>query len=232
MPTTNYKIACFASSTESGCCTSDAYHAQCYDPYCSDCVVDTNSSTGYGGVFPRSCTSGANCLGCVSGGTTCPGECKCHPGSGCGCYTPGTYSPIACTGGSSGCVETACHCCTSSGLLVAIASNYQATATYNIDPYGAIYFTSVSWSYVKSTCNSQGLISVNLDRISAGSGGRTSIQAISPGNATLNTSGTWTGNTLGGNAQDTYVINMTALAATVSGIWCPDSEDITVYQPS
>ncbi len=89
MPTTNYKIACFASSTESGCCTSDAYHAQCYDPYCSDCVVDTNSSTGYGGVFPRSCTSGANCL--VNFGTKSPGS---VPGSRLTvlCFTAAQYA--------------------------------------------------------------------------------------------------------------------------------------------
>lgn len=100
MPTGGgFKVACFASSVESSCCVSDQYLAQCFDPYCEECIVDAGSSTGYGGAFPRTCEDNGICVGCQSGGSTCPGECKCQPGVGCGCYTPGTYNPIACTGG-------------------------------------------------------------------------------------------------------------------------------------
>ncbi len=154
MPTTNYKIACFASSTESSCCTSDAYHAQCYDPYCSDCVVDAGSSTGYGGVFPRSCTSGANCLGCVSGGTTCPGECKCHPGSGCGCYTPGTYNPIACTGGT-----TTIPCDNTCGLYAGNGASITTVCSgSSCSAYGNISIRSLN-----TTCPTTGLEAGNFE---------------------------------------------------------------------
>ncbi len=223
MPTTNYKIACFASSTESGCCTSDAYHAQCYDPYCSDCVVDTNSSTGYGGVFPRSCTSGANCLGCVSGGTTCPGECKCHPGSGCGCYTPGTYSPIACTGGTSPCVPTHCNCCNGSSL-VSRASGFTAyiTGSYFDGPF--LHITSFTWSYVKAACHPGNNTVVGIHRTSDDA----SILSISA--AAGQASGSWTGDVLAGSAAVSYDFDLYIVGESPYNGGCQLS--YPAYQPS
>ena len=151
MPTGGgFKVACFGSGLESACCTSDLYLAQCYDPFCEECVVDGGSSTGYGGVFPKSCVSGSQCLGCQSGGYTCPGECKCQPGSGCGCFQVGTYTPMACTGG--GCVESQCSCCLSGSLVDRITNFTISNIGYS--QVGPVYsLLSFNWSYIYSSCN-------------------------------------------------------------------------------
>lgn len=163
MPTGGgFKVACFGSGLESACCTSDLYLAQCYDPFCEECVVDSGSSTGYGGVFPKSCVSGAICLGCYSGGTSCPGECKCQPGVGCGCFTPGTYSPIACTGG--GCFSNACYCCLG-GALVRRYSLVGDEVTFSNLTHN---LTSFAYSYTLAACSTDiSLIYANIVKTSA-----------------------------------------------------------------
>lgn len=157
-----FKIACFSASIESACCISDQYLAQCFDPACEECIVDANSSTGYGGAFPKSCEQNGLCVGCQSGGNICPGECKCQPGVGCGCYTPGTYNPIACTGGGT-CTETNCQCCNggSGGNLINRTNTY---TVYNVgftQSGPSLFLTSFNYSYNYASCN-QSVISVTL----------------------------------------------------------------------
>ena len=154
MPTGGgFKVACFASSVESSCCVSDQYLAQCFDPYCEECIVDAGSSTGYGGAFPKTCEDNGLCLGCQSGGNVCPGECKCQPGVGCGCYTPGTYNPIACTGGGASCTETNCRCC-QSGSLIDRTNSYTVYNVGFLQSGLSLFLRQFNYSYIYASCNS------------------------------------------------------------------------------
>lgn len=191
MPTGGgFKVACFSSGIESACCTSDQYLAQCFDPYCEECIVDTNSSTGYGGVFPRSCTSGSNCLGCQSGGYTCPGECKCNPGAGCGCFVPGTYTPMACTGG--GCVTTNCYCCLS-GSPVERVTNYTITNVGFTQAGNDLYLTQFTYAYTYASCNSDvASVDILFVRKDNSNGSEVSMGGIY-GLPLANTSAVWNG---------------------------------------
>lgn len=87
---------CFASSTETDCCESSGYGAECYDPFCYECDP-TN------GKEPISCTDvNTGCIGCygvVISGTPCSvdapcvcsgGDCICVAGQGCRCTDPGS----------------------------------------------------------------------------------------------------------------------------------------------
>ncbi len=194
MPTGGgFKVACFASSVESSCCVSDQYLAQCFDPMCEECIVDAGSSTGYGGAFPKTCDQDGLCIGCQSGGNVCPGECKCQPGVGCGCYTPGTYNPIACTGGGSTCTETNCKCCNSGTLI-------DRTNTYTVYNIGTTniglneYLTQFTYSYNYASCNSSVVsVSLQLTRRTA-LGAESSMQTISL--PLFGTTGIWTGEIL------------------------------------